>query len=70
MPIVFYRMVKRLGAYNGVKDVIISEGGAYFKDYLVNGTIDDAHRNQYFQDCLQALVRAKQEGVKVKGYFA
>ena len=66
----FYRMVKRFAAYDGVKDIIISEGGAFFKDHLINGVIDDKERIQYFQDYLSALLRAKQEGVNIKGYFA
>ncbi len=66
----FYRMIKRFWLYGSVKEIIISEGGAFFKDTLVNGVINDAHRIQYFQDYLQALLKAKHEGVNVKGYFA
>jgi beta-glucosidase len=66
----FYRMIKRFWLYGSVKEIIISEGGAFFKDELVNGVINDAHRIQYFQDYLQAMLKAKQEGVNVKGYFA
>ena len=69
-PESFYRMVKRFAAYDGVKDIIISEGGACFKDHLVDGVINDADRIQYFQDYLQALLKAKGEGVNVKGYIA
>ncbi len=66
----FYRIIKRFWLYGSVKEIIISEGGAYFKDELVNGVINDAHRIQYFQDYLQAMLKAKQEGVNIKGYFA
>lgn len=66
----FYRMLKRFWLYGSVKEIIVTEGGAYFKDELVNGVVNDAHRIQYFQDYLQAMHRAKQEGVNVKGYFA
>ena len=65
-----YRMVKRFASYEGVKDIIISEGGAYFKDQLINGVIDDPERIKYFQNYLSALLNAKQEGINIKGYFA
>ncbi len=66
----FYRMLKRFSAYEGVKDILVTENGAYFKDELVNGVINDTRRIQYFRDYLGAMLQAKQEGVKVKGYFA
>jgi beta-glucosidase len=66
----FYRMLKRFADYEGVKEIIVTENGAYFKDELVNGVINDVQRIQYFQDYLKAMLKAKQEGVNVKGYFA
>ena len=66
----FYRMIKRFNDYDGVKEIIISEGGAYFKDHLVNGVINDADRIQYFQEYLEAMLKAKNEGINIKGYFA
>jgi len=66
----FYRILKRFWLYGGVKEIIVTESGAYFKDELVNGVVDDAQRIQYFQQYLQAMQRAKQEGVNIKGYFA
>ncbi|MFY7651879.1 MAG: glycoside hydrolase family 1 protein [Chitinophagaceae bacterium] len=66
----FYRMLKRYWLYGSVKSIIVTEGGAYFKDEWVNGRINDSERIQYFKDYLQALNRAQQEGVNIKGYFA
>ena len=66
----FYRIIKRFWLYGSVKEIIISESGAYFKDEIVNGVVNDAHRIQYFQDYLQAMLKAKHEGVNIKGYFA
>jgi beta-glucosidase len=53
-----------------VKEIIVSEGGAAFKDVLVNGTVDDSQRIEYYQQYLLAMLRAKKEGVNIKGYFA
>jgi len=66
----FYRILKKFWLYGTVKEIIVSEGGAFFKDELKNGVINDAHRIQYFQDYLQAMLKAKHEGVNVKGYLA
>lgn len=66
----FYRVLKRFGAYKGVKDIIVTEGGAAFKDVMVNGVIDDTDRINYFKEYLAAVAKAKREGVNIKGYFA
>ena len=66
----FYRMITRFSQYDGVKEIIVSEGGAYFKDELIDGVVNDAHRIQYFQDYLQAMLKAKHKGINVTGYFA
>jgi beta-glucosidase len=66
----FYRMLKRFGAYKNVKEIIVSENGACFKDVMHHGTVHDAERIQYFSQYLQAMLKAKQEGVIIKGYFA
>lgn len=66
----FYRMIKKFWLYGSVKEIIISEGGAAFKDQLLNGTIDDKERIDYFQQYLSAALRAKKEGVNLGGYFA
>jgi beta-glucosidase len=68
-PDSFYRILKRFGLY-GDKKIIVSEGGAAFKDELVNGVVDDSPRIDYFRKYLQALLRAQNEGVNIKGYFA
>jgi beta-glucosidase len=66
----FYRVIKKIWLYGGVKEIIVTENGAYYKDAVKNGMINDAERIQYFKDHLQAVLRAKKEGVNVKGYFA
>jgi beta-glucosidase len=66
----FYRTIKRVWLYGGVKEIIITENGSCYKDTLKNGIIDDADRIAYFQLHLKALLKAKKEGVNVNGYFA
>jgi beta-glucosidase len=66
----FYRMIKKFSNYKGVKEIIVSENGAAFKDQLINGEVKDDKRIDYFKQYLGALLRAKNEGINVKGYFA
>ncbi|MFY7965897.1 MAG: GH1 family beta-glucosidase [Chitinophagaceae bacterium] len=66
----FYRILKRYWHYGTVKEIIVSENGAFFKDKIVNGVIDDEERIEYFKNHLQALHKAKLEEPKLAGYFA
>ena len=66
----FYKTIKKIWLHGGVKEIIITENGAAFKDDLKNGVIDDTERIEYFQQHLKALLKAKKEGVNIKGYFA
>ena len=56
--------------HGGVKEIIITENGAAFKDELKNGVINDSARIEYFDQHIQAMLKAKKEGVNIKGYFA
>ena len=66
----FYKTIKRIWLYGAVKEIIITENGSFFKDVLKSGVVDDAERINYFQQHLQAVLKAKKEGVNVNGYFA
>lgn len=69
-PDSFYRILKRFWLYGGVKEIIVSESGAAFKDVVVNGAVNDQARIDYYQGYLLAMLRAKKEGVNIKGFFA
>jgi beta-glucosidase len=69
-PVSFYGMLKRFGAYDGVKQIIVTEGGACFKDHLHNGVVDDIERIEYFRAYIAAVLQAKKEGVPIGGYYA
>jgi beta-glucosidase len=66
----FYNVLRRFWKYGAVKEIIVSESGAAFTDKLVNGEVNDEQRMLYHQSYLQALLQAKREGIKIKGYFA
>ncbi|WP_026750649.1 GH1 family beta-glucosidase [Sediminibacterium sp. C3] len=69
-PNSFYNIIEQFASYKGVKKIIISESGAYFKDKLIAGVIDDQQRIDYYQQFLQALLKAKNNKLPVAGYFA
>ena len=66
----FYNVLKKFWKYGAVKEIIVTESGAAFPDKLVNGQVFDNERTLYHQQYLQALLRAKRDGIKIKGYMA
>lgn len=67
-----YQMLQWFASYNGVRNIIVTENGAAFDDQVVSGgdRIDDKQRIQFFHNYLQQVLRAKQDGIPVNGYFA
>ena len=47
----------------------MTENGAAFPDSVVEDTVDDPQRLEYLQEYLKQVLRAKNEGCKVSGYF-
>ena len=64
-----YRILKQFSKYP-VKEIIVTENGAAFKDVIENESIKDTERTQFFKDYLASMLKAKNEGVNVTGYFA
>ncbi len=68
-PESIYHILKKFQAYENIPPLIITENGAAFPDTLQNNRVHDPKRLQYIQNILQQVLRAKQEGVNVNGYF-
>lgn len=68
-PEAIYEMIKKFSAYKGVRKVIVTENGAAFHDQLIDNKIDDKERKTYLQSYLAAVLKAKQEGHNIDGYF-
>ena len=65
-----YRQLKRIQKYYPeVKEIYISENGMGYKDDFVDGKIDDTPRIDYVTKHLEALLKAIDEGVNVRGYY-
>ncbi len=69
-PPSIFEMLKRFSAYPGVNKIYVTENGASFPDKVENGHVHDQERMRYFSLYLSQVLRAKNEGVNVQGYFA
>lgn len=69
-PAGMYRILKQFNAYPGIKKIIITENGAAFDDVVSDGHVHDPERIDFFQRYLMQVLKARQEGVPVEGYFA
>jgi beta-glucosidase len=68
-PNSIYHILKKYNAYPQVKKIIITENGAAFPDVLIDQKVHDVSRMNYLQNHIRQVLRAKNEGVKVGGYF-
>jgi beta-glucosidase len=68
-PPSIYHALKRVGSYRSVKEIIVTENGAAFKDDIEDGQVHDIRRVNFLKDHIGQVLAAQKEGVKVKGYF-
>ncbi|MCD6067773.1 MAG: beta-glucosidase [Bacteroidetes bacterium] len=68
-PEAIYEMIKKFGHYKKVKKVIVTENGASFPDLLEDNAVNDTERINFLGSYLEQVLKAKQEGHKVEGYF-
>lgn len=62
-----YQILKQFSKYG--KEIIVTENGAAFPDVVENGNVHDVKRVQFFKDYLAQILKAKQEGINISGYF-
>jgi len=68
-PFSIYEMLKKYSEYPEVKKILVTENGAAFQDELYNDEIADYRRVNYLKAYLKEVLKAKQDGVPVEGYF-
>jgi beta-glucosidase len=68
-PPSIYHILKKFDAYEKIRKLIITENGAAFPDKVVQGAVMDTQRAKYIRDHLIQVLKAREEGVKVDGYF-
>jgi len=64
-----YHILKKFNDYKGIRNLIVTENGTCVPDKLENGRVHDQGRIDYFKSHLGAVLKAKNEGVNVNGYF-
>ncbi|AII53582.1 GH1 family beta-glucosidase [Hymenobacter sp. APR13] len=69
-PESLYHMLKQFAAYPNAPRLLVTENGAAFPDQLRAGRVADPARQAYLQASIGQVLRARQEGVPVEGYFA
>lgn len=68
-PESIYHILKKFSAYPNIPLLMITENGAAFPDIVQNDQVDDPQRLTYLKNNIEQVLRAKQEGVNVNGYF-
>ena len=68
-PESMYHILKKFAAYPQIKKLIVTENGAAFPDLLKEGKVIDDKRVDYLKRYTAQVLRAKEEGVNVQGYF-
>ena len=65
-----YKILKQFAAYENLPPIIITENGAAFKDTVEGKRVHDKQRVDFYQNYLENVLKAKKEGVDIRGYFA
>ncbi|MEP2240165.1 MAG: GH1 family beta-glucosidase [Maribacter sp.] len=68
-PPSIYNMIEKFSNYPQIKKLIITENGAAFKDKLEGENIIDDERVHFLQRYLHQVLKAKQDGLNIHGYF-
>lgn len=68
-PESIYEMIKKYAQYKGIPKLIITENGASFPDEIIDGVVNDRDRTRFIQLYLEQVLKAKNEGLNVHGYF-
>jgi beta-glucosidase len=62
-------MLIKYSKYKSFKEIIVTENGAAFDDKVVDGVVHDDQRQDYLEQHIYQVFRARQKGVNVNGYF-
>lgn len=69
-PESIYNTIMKVHAYKLGKPIIVTENGAAFDDKVVLERVNDFARIHYYQTHIAEVLRAKEDGADVRGYFA
>lgn len=69
-PESIYRVLMKVHRYKLEIPILVTENGVAFEDRPVLDRINDFPRIHYYQTHINEVMRAREEGAKVEGYFA
>jgi beta-glucosidase len=65
-----HKIIKQFAAYKKMPPIIVTENGASFEDIIEkDNSIQDRRRVEFFKNYLSNVLKAKKEGVDLRGYF-
>ena len=64
-----YELLRRLDDEYELPPLYVTENGAAYSDHRSNGTVEDPRRISYVERHLDAIARAIDHGIPVRGYF-
>ena len=67
-PQAMHEMLHHFSKYK-FKKIYVTENGAAFPDIVENGNVNDIKRKNYLQSNIAEILKARNEGVNVEGYF-
>lgn len=68
-PESIYEMLVKFSKYKHFKEIIVTENGAAFPDFVIEGRINDTKRIDFLGKHIGQVMRARRDGVNVNGYF-
>jgi len=64
-----YDLLKKYNSYGKIKKFYVTENGASFNDVIADNKINDLKRIDFLKTYINSVLKAKKEGINVKGYF-
>ncbi|SJN42083.1 Beta-glucosidase [Sphingobacterium sp. JB170] len=68
-PESMYYILKQFSRYKNIPPLIVTESGSAFEDKVIDGRVADPERQAFLERTIEQVLRAKNEGVNVQGYF-
>ncbi len=64
-----YNLLKKLNTYKNIPKIYVTENGCAMPEEMIGDEVKDPLRQQFLERYIAQVLRAKQEGVPVDGYF-
>jgi beta-glucosidase len=68
-PESIHHMLTKFSKYKSFKEIIVTESGVAFPDVVHEEKVNDEKRRYYLEQCIKQVLKSRQEGVNVNGYF-